>query len=81
MRDMLSQLNHRSPSMGGKLFLAIFTLLPMFREFYNETFLHLHILDHFFLDGQFDLDSSGMGFGVDEIGIDDFNCLETSDFL
>jgi hypothetical protein len=44
MSNMLSNLNHSSPSMMSEFFLTIVTLLEMFIKFDGETFLNINII-------------------------------------
>lgn len=56
--DMLSELDHCAPCVGGELFLAILALLPMFGVFNDKTFLNFDVFRNFFLNSQFNLNSS-----------------------
>jgi hypothetical protein len=78
MRNLLSNLHHRLPSVLRRQLGTRRTLTCMHYEGEDESLLEDGMGEDFFLDGDFQFYTSGMGFGPDEGGVDQADFHEWS---
>lgn len=66
----LAYLHLTGPRVGRVVLLAVITLLVLHDEFYLESLLEQGVGLDFFLDGQLEFDSPGVGLCVDEFSVE-----------
>lgn len=81
MVHVLAHLYLTLPKMRRVRALAFFTLLILNYEFDHECLLEQSAIHDFFLHCDLDLESSRVGLGPDEAGVNHLNALQSLDML